>query len=77
MIDQLKPYAKAVIACLIAGLGALAVALEDGVVSQVEAVTIAIAALSALGGTWAVPNRPHPDMAVEEIEAQSIQERDA
>jgi hypothetical protein len=54
-------YAKAVIGCLVAGLGALAAALDDNTVSTQEWVTIMLAALIAAGGVWAVPNRPPSD----------------
>lgn len=55
---RLSTYAKAVVAALTAGLGAMATAAQDDVISTGEWVAIAIAALGALGVTWAVPNRP-------------------
>lgn len=51
-------YAKALVAALIAGLAALATALDDSQVSAQEWVTAAVALLTALGAVWAVPNRP-------------------
>lgn len=54
---RLSRYAKAIVAALIAGLGAMATAVQDDVISSQEWITIVIAALSALGVTWAVPNR--------------------
>lgn len=53
----LSRYAKAIVAALTAGLGALATAVQDDVISTQEWVTIAIAAVGALGVTWAVPNK--------------------
>ncbi|MFG1800185.1 hypothetical protein ACGFI4_08430 [Micromonospora carbonacea] len=52
-----KPYAKAVVAGLLAGLGALGAALTDGTVSPVEWVTVASATLAGLGVVYAVPNQ--------------------
>lgn len=57
-MNVIAPYAKAVTAALVAGLGALATALDDSAVSAQEGVTVAIALLVALGAVWAVPNRP-------------------
>jgi hypothetical protein len=51
-------YAKAITAALVAGLGALGTALIDNAVAPVEWVGIVLAALVALAGVWAVPNRP-------------------
>ena len=56
---MLAPYAKAVIAALLAGLGSLQVALEgDGAVSNNEWIIIATAIVAALGLVWGVPNTP-------------------
>ena len=52
-----KPYAKAIVACLLAGLGALGTALVDDAVTPAEWVGVATAALAALGLVYAVPNR--------------------
>ena len=51
-----RPYAKAIAGALTAGLTAAATALTDGSVDPVEAITIAIAVITALGVIWAVPN---------------------
>ncbi len=51
-------YAKAFVAAATAGLGSLATALADNVVTPVEWVTVAIALLGALGLTYAIPNKP-------------------
>ena len=53
-----KSYAKAVVAALLAGLGALGTALVDNQVSPAEWVGVAGAALAALGLVYAVPNKP-------------------
>lgn len=50
-------YAKAILGALIAGLGALATALTDEKVTSGEWVAVAIAALTALGVVYAVPNQ--------------------
>lgn len=55
-MSRFAPYAKAVIGALVAGLGALGVALEDGAINSQEYVTIAAAFLVALGAIFAVPN---------------------
>lgn len=55
-MSKFAPYAKAIIGALVAGLGALGVALEDGSVNSQEYVTIAAAFLVALGAIFAVPN---------------------
>lgn len=49
-------YLKAFTAAIVAGLGVLALALEDGAVSPNEWVNIAIATLTGLAAVWAVPN---------------------
>lgn len=55
------PYAKAILASLIAGLGALATALVDdkslGDVSDGQWVAVVLAFLVALAGVYAVPNK--------------------
>lgn len=53
-------YAKAVIAALVAGLGALGTALLDNAVAPVEWVGIASTTLIALYGVWQVPNAKPP-----------------
>ncbi len=54
----MRPYMKAIVATLVAGLGAAKVALGDNTISGQEAVEIAIVTLTALGATWATPNKP-------------------
>ncbi|MEU5721565.1 hypothetical protein ABZ783_07060 [Micromonospora sp. NPDC047738] len=53
-----KPYAKAVVAGLLAGLGALGTALVDNTVTPAEWVGVASVTLATLGAVYAVPNRP-------------------
>jgi hypothetical protein len=61
-MNAVSVYAKAVLAAVIAGLGALATALVDansiGDVSDGQWVAVALAFLIALGGVAAVPNKP-------------------
>lgn len=52
----MSKYAKAFTACAVAFLGVVLVALDDGTVDASEWVKAAIAALTALGATWAIPN---------------------
>lgn len=54
----MRPYLKAIVATLIAGLGATKLALGDNSISGQEAVEVAIVTLTALGAVWATPNRP-------------------
>jgi hypothetical protein len=56
-VSKLAPYLKAITAALVAGLGAVAAALDDDSLSTQEGVTVAIAFLVALGAVWAVPNK--------------------
>lgn len=53
---NLKPYAKAIVGALVAGLGVLGTALTDGQVTSVEWVGVASATLVALAAVWGVPN---------------------
>ena len=50
-------YAKAIAGALVAALTALSTALVDGVVESTEWITVAVAAITALGVIWAVPNK--------------------
>jgi hypothetical protein len=52
------PIAKAIVGSAVAGLGSLAVAIQDDKVTPGEWVTVALAALTALAAVWGVPNRP-------------------
>lgn len=54
---SIKPYLKAVVGALVAGLGTLATAMADDAVSTAEWVAVAIATLGALGIIYATPNR--------------------
>jgi len=57
-MNKIAPYAKAVIAALIAGLTAIATGLVAGGLSWSEIVTALIAFFVALGAVFSVPNRP-------------------
>lgn len=60
-MNVITPYAKAILAALVAGLGALATALVDdnslGDVSDGQWLAVALAFLVALGAVFAVPNK--------------------
>ena len=49
-------YLKALYGAAATGLGAVAVAYSDNVITNQEWVTVAIATVGALGVIWAVPN---------------------
>jgi len=57
-MSKLKPYRKAILGALAAGLTALGTALADGQVTGEEWTRVGVAALVTLGAVWAVPNRP-------------------
>ncbi|MFI7239653.1 hypothetical protein [Streptomyces cyaneofuscatus] len=54
---RVSSAAKAIVAGLAAGAAAVGTAIQDGAFTTGEAVTAALAVLSALGITYAVPNR--------------------
>lgn len=56
-MNTVAQYAKALVAALVAGLGAIATALDDNSLSAQEWVTAAIAFLVALAAVWAIPNK--------------------
>lgn len=60
MFAKLKPYRKAIVAALGAGLAALYIALSDDVITSGEWVIIVLALLGGGGFTWAVPNASKP-----------------
>lgn len=60
---SIKPYMKAVVGGLVAGLTALATAMSDDTVTRTEWIAVAVAVLGASGVVYATPNR-----AVEESE---------
>lgn len=53
----MKEYAKALVAALTAGLGALGTAWADDVITNQEWIGVAVATLAALGVVFAVPNK--------------------
>lgn len=57
---KLNVYAKAIIAGLVAGLGALQVASGDNVITTAEWIQVASATVAALGFVWGVPNAADP-----------------
>lgn len=63
---SIKPYAKAVVGGLVAGLTALGTAMTDDTVTTAEWVGIAVATLGALSFVYATPNRdPQPPTDVD------------
>ena len=50
-------YAKDIAGAIVAALTSLSTALVDGVVEPTEWITVAVAAITALGVIWAVPNK--------------------
>ena len=56
MSQDWKIYSKAIVGALVAALTALSTALEDGVVTQQEWVTVVLGLLTGLAVIWAVPN---------------------
>ena len=54
---MIKPYAKAIVGGLVAGLTALGTAMTDDTVTTAEWVGVAVATLGALGIVYATPNR--------------------
>lgn len=57
MSETIRRQAKAVVAGLVAGLGALGTALADSSVTGQEWTVVAAAALTAYGAVYRVPNR--------------------
>lgn len=55
---RISRIAKAIVSGVAAGSAAAVTAVQDGVVTTGEGVTIALAVLGAWGITYAVPNRP-------------------
>lgn len=53
---SVKPYLKAIVGGLVAGLTALGTAMTDDTVSTAEWVAVAVATLGALGVVYATPN---------------------
>jgi hypothetical protein len=62
-LSKLAPIGKALAACALAGLGSLYVAVADNQLTAKELIGAAIVTLTALIGTYAVPNTPKPDSA--------------
>lgn len=54
---SIKPYLKAVVGGLVAGLTTLATAMTDDTITRAEWITVAIATLGALGLVYATPNK--------------------
>ena len=57
-MNKIAPYAKAVIAAVVAGLTAIATGLVADGLSWSEVVAALIAFFVALGAVFSVPNRP-------------------
>ena len=57
-MDAIKPYAKAIVGGVVAGLGAAATALSDNAIDNVEIIGIILAFIAGTGFVYAVPNKP-------------------
>lgn len=57
---RISSIAKAIVSGTAAGATAAVTAVQDGVLTTGEGVTLVLAVLTALGITWAVPNRQQP-----------------
>ena len=57
-MNNIAPYAKALIGGIVSALAATSVALGDGVVTPVEGIAIALAFIAGTGFVYAVPNKP-------------------
>jgi len=57
MSFDVKPYAKAITAAVIAGASFAIPVIDDGLTAS-EVCGIAVAALTAFGTVWGIPNRP-------------------
>ncbi|MEU4165571.1 hypothetical protein AB0F46_01635 [Streptomyces sp. NPDC026665] len=53
--------AKAIVSGIAAGAAAAGTAVQDGIITGPEGLTIVLAVLAGLGLTWAVPNKQQPD----------------
>lgn len=60
MLKRIAPIAKAVTGTVIAGLGSLAVAVTDGVVTPEEWIGTAVVTLTASYAIWRIPNAEEP-----------------
>ncbi len=60
MFAKLKPYRKAILAALGAGLAMFLKADADDVITRAELIEMALMMLGSGGITWAVPNAPLP-----------------
>ena len=60
---RISSIAKAIVSGTAAGATAAVTAVQDGVLTPGEGVTLVLAVLAALGITWAVPNREPRDSA--------------
>lgn len=56
-MNNIAPYAKSLVAALVAGLSVLATSLDNDSISAQEGVYAAIAFFTALAAVFAVPNR--------------------
>lgn len=73
-MNSIAPYAKAIVAALVAGLGSLYQALDgDQVVTTQEWIAVAMTTITALGVVFAIPNRDpeaaHQDESVQPPQA--------
>lgn len=75
MSFDVKPYAKAVTAAVVAGASFAIPVVDDGLIAS-EVLGVAVAALTAFGTVWAIPNRDpkaeHQDESAQPPEAPAL-----
>jgi hypothetical protein len=57
-VTAVRHVGKAITAAVVAFLGAWITGLEDAAMTQQEWLTATLAAVTALGAVWAIPNTP-------------------
>jgi hypothetical protein len=71
-MTKFAPYAKAIVAAIVAGLGSLYQALDDSTVSSQEWVAVAMTTLAGLAVVFAVPNKdPEAEHQAESVQPPS------
>lgn len=71
-----QEYAKAIVGGILAGLGVLAVALSDDVVTASEWVNVAVATLTVFAGVFGIPNASKQDVVEQRTVTVSTQSVD-
>jgi hypothetical protein len=77
MSFDVRPYAKAVTAAVVAGASFAIPVVDDGLTTS-EVLGIAVAALTAFGTVWGIPNKdPEGDHQDESVQPPDDEEFDA